>query len=506
MTPGILEVLGGLDKKDSVPTIEHDLGRLEIGYRWADSKAAMISGFINIAMGAGFVVPILFISKEMLGGGVDPSFLLFTSFFYVFAGFFIYNGAARLLNHGTIIVDGEALVSYDRPLPLNLTKRVPTSNIKRVYASYIVKNSKQGSYRVHLLRVMTNDGRDRIVDTGISEENAQLFASEISKHLRLAEGPFADDLAKVTKEPGKLAIEYQPKEYATSTNLGTLLFAVLWTGFTSFFLISILLIGADLFVLVLLIPFMAIGFFLFYYSIGRMRNRRSIVIDQGSLVARESPWPLTMTKRLSVDAIQELTVSASGNWSAPNDSSLDILTKTGKYVAIGRGLSEEQSLLMAQEINDFLGIKVQSGNWNDPNVVQTPGAPVQQMRKAKMPIGAKLFIAFALISFVSIFAFLAIMMSGVFESQESGGLRIANYDAFTYGDYIEYIVTIENTVDTEVTKTLKLTLHYQSGSSDSYESQFQEVTLSPYETRTFNFTIYHYCNGSETVSCSFWNL
>jgi hypothetical protein len=207
-----------------------------------------------------------------------------------------------------------------------------------------------------------------------------------------------------------------------------------------------------------------------------------------------------------MEVVQEFTVSAPGSWSQPNKNQLDVLIKKGKYQSISRGLSEEQAFMFVREINDFLGVKGHVEDQSSGSESQAPGAPVSQVRRRGMPMSTKLFIAIILISMISVFAFFAIMTSGVFESQESGGLRITGFDAYTYGDHIDYIVIIENTIGDEVTKTLKLSLNYQSGSSDTYESQFEHVTLSPYETRTYTFTYYHYCNGSENVKCAFWNL
>jgi hypothetical protein len=507
MTPGILDFLGGLRKTDVIPTIDRTFDRLEIRYKWADSKAERMAGILNIIKGCIFLIPIAFFSNVMLGDGGDPLFLVFLTPFFGIIAFFVYFGAATLLNHGTIIVDSVALVSSDGPLPLNLTKKVSTPDIKRVYASYIVKQAKHGSYKIHLVRVMTKDGHDRIVDKGISETNAQLFATEISKHLRLAEEPFGLDLATVTKEPGRLAIDYRSKENATSSNLGVLLFALLWSGFVvAFFLLTFSAGPVNLIIIPTMLPFAAIGVYLLYYSTGRMRNRSSIIIDQGTLVAKERPLPFTRTKRLSVEEVQEFIASTPDTWSQPNQYRLDALTKKGKYASIARGLSEEQAFMFVQEINDFLGVKVRAENWPTTSDPQILGEPIRRANRSGMPTSTKLFIAIVAISMISIIGFFAIMMSGVFESQESGGLRITAFDAYSHVDHIEYFVTIENTIDTEVTKTLKLTLNYDSGGSNSFESQFQTVTLTPYETRTYTFTIYHYCNGSETVNCSFWNM
>ena len=40
MTPSFFDSLGKLNKADVVPTIERNLDKLEIKYKWADSKAA----------------------------------------------------------------------------------------------------------------------------------------------------------------------------------------------------------------------------------------------------------------------------------------------------------------------------------------------------------------------------------------------------------------------------------------------------------------------------------
>ena len=504
MTPRLLDLLGSFSKVDVVPTVERNLDRLEIRYKWADSKAARMAGLAKIITGCFFLAPIVFISNEMLGGATgDPIFFLFLTPFFGATAYFVYHGLATLLNRGTIIVDGTMLVSSDRPLPLNRTAKVATPNIKRVYASYIVKETKRGYYKIHLVRVLTNDGHDKIVDKGISETNAQLFASEISKHLRLEDGPFGLDLGSVTKEPGRLAIEYRSKENATSTNLGMLLFGLLWFGFVLFFNVTIILSAPDsLFFLLFMTPFTAIGVFFLYYSIGRMRNRSSIIIDQGSLVARERPLPFSSTKKLSIEEVQEFVVSTPSAWSQPNKNRLDALTKRGKYIPIARGLSEEQAFMFVQEINGFLGIKARASDWQASPEPQAPGAPIALARRTGMTKGTKLFVVLVAIIMVSGFGFFAIMMSGMFESQESGGLRIANYDAYSYSDHVEFFVTIENTIDVEVTKTIKLTLSYQGGST----GQFQTVILAPYETRTFSYTMYRYCDGSESVSCAFWNM
>jgi len=507
MAPGLIESLGRLTKTDVVPTMERNLDKLEIRYKWADSKAARMAGLFNIITGCTFLVPIAFISNIMLADGGDPIFLVFLTPFFASIAYFIYFGLAKLLNNGTISVDGENLVSMDRPLPLSLTKKVSTPKIMRVYASYIQRNTKDDSYRINVVRVMTNDGNDRIIDKGLSEGNAELFATEISKHLNLQEVPFPLDLGVITKEPGRLAIEYRPKDYTTSSNLGMLLFGMLWTGMVMFFFLSFFLAGpADLMFLPLMLPFILIGVFLLYYSLGHMRNRCSIVIDQGTLVARERPLPFAPTRRLSIEEVQEFTMSTLGSWSQSTNNHLEAFTKNGKYISIGQGLSEEQALMFVQEINDFLGIKRRE---EDPLAYkdgEAPGASVSQVRKRGMPTSAKLFIVFALIFSISIIGFFVIMTSDIFESQESGGLRIIEFNAYSYGDHIEYNVTIENTIGSEVTKTLKLSLNYQSVHSDSYESQFEHVTLAPYETRTYTFTFSHYCNGSEKVKCTFWNL
>jgi hypothetical protein len=510
MTPSLLDLLGSFNKVDVVPTIERNLDRLEIGYKWADSKAARMAGIANIVMGCVFLAPILFISNAMLGTTGDPIFLLFLTPFFCFAAYFVYHGLATLLNRGTIIVDGTTLVSSDRPLPLNLTARVATSNIKRVYASYIVKQTKHGYYKIHLVRVLTNDGRDKIVDKGISETNAQLFASEISKHLRLEDGPFGLDLGSVTKEPGRLAIEYRSKENATSTNLGMLLFGLLWCGFVLFFNITLILSAPEAMIFLLFMaPFTAIGVAFLYYSIGRMRNKSSIIIDQGVLVARERPLPFSSTKKLSIEDVQEFVASTPNIWSQPNKVHLDALTKRGKHTTIARGLSEEQAFMFSQEINDFLGIKARASELQASQESQASGAPISLARRRGMTKGTKIIMVFVVIFMVSIFAFFAIMMSGAFESQESGGLRIVSYDGnyvdydgYSYGNYVKFNVTIENTIDIEVTKTIKLTLNYQGGST----SQFETVTLTPYETRIFTYTMYRPCDGSESVNCAFWNM
>jgi hypothetical protein len=509
LRPGLFDFLGSFNKVDVVPTIERNLDRLEIRYKWADSKAARMAGFGNIVTGCVFLAPILFISSAMLGTTGDPIFFLFLVPFFGFAAYFVYHGLATLLNWGTIIVDGTTLVSSDRPLPLNLTAKVATSNIKRVYASYIVVQTKHGYYKIHLVRVLTNDGHDKIVDKGISETNAALFASEISKHLKLDDGPFGLDLGSVTKEPGRLAIEYRSKENATSTNLAMLAFGLLWSGFVLFFNITLVLSTPEsLIFLLFMTPFTAIGVFFLYYSIGRMRNRSSIIIDQGSLVAKERPLPFSSTKKLRIEDVQEFVASTPGAWSTPNKIRLDALTKSGKHISIARGLSEEQAFMFVQEIHGFLGIKARESDQQAYLDPQASSAPISLARRRGMNKGAKIMIVFVVIFMVSIFGFFAIMMSGVFESQESGGLRIAYYDGnyvdfdgYSYGA-VEFNVTIENTIDVEVTKTIKLTLNYQGGST----SEFQTVTLAPYETRTFTYSIYHSCDGSESISCSFWNM
>jgi hypothetical protein len=43
MSPRLLDVLGSFSKVDVVPTVERNLDRLEIRYKWADSKAAKIA-------------------------------------------------------------------------------------------------------------------------------------------------------------------------------------------------------------------------------------------------------------------------------------------------------------------------------------------------------------------------------------------------------------------------------------------------------------------------------
>jgi|GEM_PF-6202919 len=507
MAPSFIESLGRLNKADVVPTVERSLDKLEIRYKWADSKAARMAGLFNIITGCTFLIPIAYLSNVILGDGGDPFVLVFLTPFFGFVGYFVYRGLATLLNYGTITVDSMTLISSDRPLPQNLSKKVTTSNIKRVYASYIVKNTKHGSYKIPVVRVMTSDGHDRIVDTGISEANAQLFATEISKHLRLTDEPFPLDLGTITKEPGRLIIEYRAKENSTSSNMGMLLFALLWSGFVLIFFLAAFLTGpVDLIILPVMLPFAAIGIFFFYYSIGRIRNRCSIVVDQGTLVAKERPLPFARTKKMNTEDVQEFVASMPGNWSHATNNRLDALTKRGKYVSIARGLSEEQALMFTQEIHDFLGIKVGASDWHTSSEPQAPGLPISKVRRNGMPTSTKLFIAIAVIILISISGFFAIMMNGGFESQESGGLRIANSDAYSYTDHIEFVVTIENTIGSEVTKTLKLTLNYMNGNSNTFESQFQTVTLAPYETNTFTYTIYHYCDGSESVSCSFWNL
>jgi len=353
MSSSLYDVFG-ISKSAVAPSIERNLGILEIKYKWADSTLTRLGGLSSIAFGSimlFFLVRFFIIPIAQTG---DLFFLAFTVPFVAIISYFIYRGAAMLLNHGRITVDGTTLVSTDRPIPMGLTVKVPISDIRQVYPSFIVHNTKGGYYKVHVVRVVTNDGRDKIVDKGISEGNAQLFASEISNYLGLADQP--NLLAKVEKDPERLAIEYRPMDYfATSGRWAMFLFGIFWMGFTMTALIPALWLSElDPIILLFMLFFLLPGIFLLYYPLGRMLNRRKIIVEKGFLVAKERPLPIGLTKRIRMVDIQQVILGSSSSYNRPNNQSLMVITMNNKQVNIAKGLSQEQALKLAEEINGFL--------------------------------------------------------------------------------------------------------------------------------------------------------
>jgi hypothetical protein len=116
MMPRVLGFLGGLMKTDVIPTIDRTFERLEIRYKWTDSKAERMADIINIIKGCIFLIPIVFLSNVMLGDEGDPVFLVFLTPFFGFIAFFVYfeEGQPRLGNgdHRSQWVDATMTAKY----------------------------------------------------------------------------------------------------------------------------------------------------------------------------------------------------------------------------------------------------------------------------------------------------------------------------------------------------------------------------------------------------------
>lgn len=156
---------------------------------------------------------------------------------------------------------------------------------------------------------------------------------------------------------GRLGIS---RRWFSPMSIFTLVFAIVWCGFLTIWYATAFAGGAQLEALLFPLLHVAVGFFLFYWSIASFVNRTRIVVDGGRLSVRHGPLPWPGSRDLEVRSIKQLFVRTRVTHTKNGTSSSYALCADvdGTAIDLVRGLSQaDEARYIEQVIEEHLSIE-----------------------------------------------------------------------------------------------------------------------------------------------------
>jgi hypothetical protein len=151
------------------------------------------------------------------------------------------------------------------------------------------------------------------------------------------------------------------KKWFSIAHLGTLLFALLWNGFT-FFFYSLMMAG-NVSVIILLFPVLHImvGLWLLYYSLCGFVNKTIIRANQHELSVRHVPLPWNGDKLIERACIQQLYIleqTKKHRGSIIYSYDVQVVIHNHRNISLIKGLdTPEEALFIEKKIEQFLRIE-----------------------------------------------------------------------------------------------------------------------------------------------------
>lgn len=169
--------------------------------------------------------------------------------------------------------------------------------------------------------------------------------------------PFPGNLL-MTERNQEITIE---KKWFTLSHLGTLLFALVWNGFT-FFFYSMMMSG-NVSIIILLFPVLhvMVGLWLLYYSLCGFLNKTVIRASQYEISVRHIPLPWSGDKVIERACIQQLYIleqTKKHRGSVIHSYDVQVIVHDGRTVSLIKGLdTPEEALFIEKKIEHFLRIE-----------------------------------------------------------------------------------------------------------------------------------------------------